>query len=83
MTARFSLRDLCITGMISGVIGGCVCGMAVWLYLSSREEGGLAAEYFVKNTGKVILIIKPSYQTRVLSIISFNDTYQSLINIYL
>merc|ERR1712198_315453 len=25
-------------GMISGVIGGCVCGMAVWLYLSSREE---------------------------------------------
>ena len=45
--------------MISGVIGGCVCGMAVWLYLSSREEGGLAAEYFVKNTGKVILIKKP------------------------
>ena len=49
------------------------------VYTSGREEGGLAAEYFVKNTGKVILIIKPSYQTRVLS---FNDTYQSLINIY-
>merc|ERR1719266_2530033 len=39
-------------GMVSGVIGGCACGMVVWLYLSSREEGGLAAEYFVKNTGK-------------------------------
>ena len=44
-----------ISGMISGVIGGCVCGMVVWLYLSSREEGGLAAEYFVKNTGKVFI----------------------------
>ena len=44
--------------MISGVIGGCVCGMVVWLYLSSREEGGLAAEYFVKNTGKVIMMLK-------------------------
>ena len=40
--------------MVSGVIGGCACGMIVWLYLSSREEGGLAAEYFVKNTGKVL-----------------------------
>ena len=40
--------------MVSGVIGGCACGMVVWLYLSSREEGGLAAEYFVKNTGKVL-----------------------------
>ena len=47
-----------ISGMISGVIGGCVCGMVVWLYLSSREEGGLAAEYFVKNTGKVTMTLK-------------------------
>jgi len=39
-------------GMVSGVIGGCICGMVVWLSLSSLEEGGLAAEYFVKNTGK-------------------------------
>ena len=65
--------------MISGVIGGCVCGMVVWLYLSSREEGGLAAEYFVKNTGKVIWIQKQRYQSRFFSMISFNDTYQSLI----
>ena len=47
--------------MISGVIGGCVSGMVVWLSLSSLEEGGLSAEYFVKNTGKVIEISKISF----------------------
>ena len=50
----FNWRFDLILGMVSGVIGGCACGMIVWLYLSSREEGGLAAEYFVKNTGKVL-----------------------------
>lgn len=42
--------------MISGVIGGCVCGMISWLVYASRFPGGLSAETFVKNTGEVPFI---------------------------
>jgi Na+/proline symporter len=38
-------------GMIAGVVGGCMAGMAVWLGWSSTFEGGLSAATFVKNTG--------------------------------
>ena len=37
-------------GMIAGVIGGCLAGMAVWLGWSSTFPGGLSAATFVKRT---------------------------------
>ena len=40
------------TGMISGVVGGCLAGMAVWLSYASQYPGGLSAATFVKNTGE-------------------------------
>merc|ERR1712241_975878 len=39
-------------GMMAGVIGGCVSGMIIWLSYASTFPGGLAAEFFVKNTGE-------------------------------
>lgn len=39
-------------GMMAGVIGGCVAGMIIWLSYASTFPGGLAAEFFVKNTGE-------------------------------
>ncbi len=39
--------------MIFGVVGGCFCGITSWLVYASQYEGGLAADVFVKNTGKV------------------------------
>jgi len=41
------------SGMMSGVIGGCICGIIAWLVYASQYEGGLAAEHFINNTGKV------------------------------
>ena len=41
-----------IAGMMAGVIGGCVAGMIIWLSYASTFPGGLAAEFFVKNTGE-------------------------------
>jgi Na+/proline symporter len=38
--------------MISGVLGGCAAGMIVWLSFASTFPGGLAPEFFVKNTGE-------------------------------
>ena len=40
--------------MISGVVGGCACGMISWLSYASQFPGGLSAATFVKNTGEVI-----------------------------
>ena len=40
-------------GMISGIVGGCACGITSWLSYASTFEGGLSAETFVKNTGEV------------------------------
>ena len=37
-------------GMISGVVGGCLSGIIVWLSYASTYEGGLSD--FVKNTGE-------------------------------
>merc|ERR1711988_1447342 len=39
-------------GMMAGAIGGCVAGMIIWLSYASTFPGGLAAEFFVKNTGE-------------------------------
>merc|ERR1712226_1784232 len=39
-------------GMIAGVLGGCAAGMIIWLSYASTFPGGLAAEFFVKNTGE-------------------------------
>merc|ERR1712226_527735 len=39
-------------GMIAGVIGGCACGMTVWLSYAAQFEGGLSPSFFVKNTGR-------------------------------
>ena len=39
-------------GMVSGVVGGCVSGMTVWLSIASTYEGGLSLKTFVKNTGE-------------------------------
>ena len=39
-------------GMNAGAIGGCVLGIASWLGYASQEEGGLAPEVFIENTGK-------------------------------
>jgi len=39
-------------GMVSGIIGGCACGMVSWLYYASTYPGGLSAKTFVKNTGE-------------------------------
>ena len=39
------------SGMIAGVIGGCLVGMGVWLGYASTFEGGLSAKTFVQNTG--------------------------------
>ena len=41
-----------IAGMMAGVIGGCIAGMIIWLSYASTFPGGLAAEFFVKNTGE-------------------------------
>ena len=38
------------TGMIAGVVGGCLSGIIVWLSYASTYDGGLGN--FVKNTGK-------------------------------
>merc|ERR1719423_227345 len=40
------------TGVIAGVVGGCICGLSSWLYYASSFEGGLSAKTFVKNTGE-------------------------------
>ena len=54
MKHKFTIKPTFeIAGMIAGVVGGCFCGMVVWLSYASQFEGGLAAEVFVKNTGKV------------------------------
>jgi hypothetical protein len=42
-----------IAGMITGVVGGCVCGITAWLVYASQFEGGLAPQHFINNTGKV------------------------------
>ncbi|XP_023324732.1 urea-proton symporter DUR3 isoform X2 [Eurytemora carolleeae] len=42
------------TGLISGVVGGCLCGLGCWLYYASTFPGGLSAATFVENTGREI-----------------------------
>merc|ERR1712209_80526 len=39
-------------GLVSGVVGGCLSGMAAWLSYASTFPGGLSAATFVKNTGQ-------------------------------
>merc|ERR1712038_1944735 len=39
-------------GLVSGVVGGCLSGMAAWLSYASQFPGGLSAATFVKNTGE-------------------------------
>jgi len=39
-------------GMISGVVGGCLCGIVSWLVHASTYDGGLAPSVFVRNTGE-------------------------------
>ena len=39
-------------GMITGVVGGCLFGVTVWLSYAAQFEGGLAPSVFVKNTGQ-------------------------------
>merc|ERR1712037_360938 len=39
-------------GLVSGVVGGCLSGMAAWLSYASTFPGGLSAATFVKNTGE-------------------------------
>jgi len=41
-------------GAISGVVGGAIAGMSVWLSLASTFPGGLSGATFVKNTGEEI-----------------------------
>ena len=38
------------TGMIAGVVGGCISGLIAWLSYASTYDGGLSN--FVENTGK-------------------------------
>merc|ERR1719245_2419123 len=40
------------TGLICGVVGGCVSGMTCWLTYASYYPGGLSMATFVKNTGE-------------------------------
>ena len=40
-------------GMMAGAIGGCLSGMSCWLITASTYEGGLGADVFVQNSGKV------------------------------
>jgi len=40
------------TGLIFGVVGGCVSGMTCWLTYASYYPGGLSMATFVKNTGE-------------------------------
>merc|ERR1712222_193311 len=39
-------------GLVSGVVGGCLSGMAAWLSYASTFPGGLSAATFVKNPGE-------------------------------
>ena len=39
-------------GLVSGVVGGCLSGMAAWLSYASQFPGGLSVAIFVKNTGE-------------------------------
>jgi len=41
-------------GAISGVVGGAIAGMSVWLTLASTFPGGLSGATFVRNTGEEI-----------------------------
>merc|ERR1711970_1084220 len=41
-------------GLVSGVVGGCLSGMAAWLSYASTFPGGLSAATFVKNTGEAL-----------------------------
>jgi len=40
------------SGVIAGVVGGCMCGLISWLTYASTFPGGLSAATFVKNTGE-------------------------------
>jgi len=40
------------TGVLFGVIGGCITGMTCWLTYASTYPGGLSLATFVKNTGE-------------------------------
>jgi Na+/proline symporter len=40
------------SGMVAGVVGGCLSGIIVWLSYASTYDGGLSAENFVTNTGE-------------------------------
>merc|ERR1711970_697480 len=40
------------TGVIFGVVGGCVSGMTCWLTYASYYPGGLSMATFVRNTGE-------------------------------
>jgi len=40
------------TGVICGVVGGCLAGLTTWLTYASYYPGGLSAATFVKNTGE-------------------------------
>jgi len=40
------------TGVIFGVVGGCITGMTCWLTYASSYPGGLSMATFVKNTGE-------------------------------
>merc|ERR1740123_221417 len=40
------------TGLIWGVVGGCLTGMVCWLSYASTFPGGLSRESFLKNTGE-------------------------------
>ena len=54
--------------MMSGVIGGCICGIISWLVYASQYEGGLAAEHFINNTGKVnSLLYRTSHAVLIYS----------------
>jgi hypothetical protein len=45
--------DIFISGVICGVVGGCISGMVSWLSYASTYPGGLSSQTFIKNTGEV------------------------------
>jgi hypothetical protein len=50
---RYLGSSLPFSGVICGVVGGCVSGISSWLGYASTYPGGLSSATFVKNTGEV------------------------------
>merc|ERR1712203_1115691 len=60
-------------GLVSGVVGGCLSGMAAWLSYASTFPGGLSAATFVKNTGEELPMLTGNMVTKYKGELNLDD----------